>query len=102
MSIDRISVLADRGDLAFIELDCVACGSRTMSLVLRGASDAGEPVLDTAVHPELGPLVDARLAGRPAIGEDDVRAVARLLAEWDGDLRTLLEGRRDAPPEPAA
>ena len=102
MSIDRISVLADRGDLAFVELDCAACGSRTMSLVLRGASDAGEPVLDTAVHPELGPLVDARLAGRPAIGEDDVRAVARLLAGWDGDLRTLLEGRRDPPPEPAA
>ena len=73
MSIDRISVLADRGDLAFVELDCAACGSRTMSLVLRAASGAGEPVLDTAVHPELGPLVDARLAGRPAIGEDDVR-----------------------------
>ncbi len=73
MSIDRISVLADRGDLAFVELDCAACGSRTMSLVLRAGSDAGEPVLDTAVHPELGPLVDARLAGRPAIGEDDVR-----------------------------
>ena len=45
--------------------------------------------------------MDARLAGRPAIGEDDVAAVARLLAAWDGDLRTLLEGRRDAPPEPA-
>jgi hypothetical protein len=101
VSIDRISILADRGDLAFVELDCAACGSRTMSLVLRAGSGAGEPVLDTAVHPELGPLVDARLAGRPAIGEDDVVAVARLLATWDGDLRTLLEGRRDGPPEPA-
>ena len=35
VSIDRIAVLADRGDLAFVELDCPACGSRTMSLVLR-------------------------------------------------------------------
>jgi hypothetical protein len=101
VSIDRISILADRGDLAFVELDCAACGSRTMSLVLQAGSGAGEPVLDTAAHPELGPLVDARLAGRPAIGEDDVVAVARLLATWDGDLRTLLEGRRDGPPEPA-
>ena len=102
MSIDRISVLADRGDLAFVELFCVACGSRTMSLVLRDGADAGRPVLDTAVHPELGPLAEARLAGRPPIGEDDVLAVAHLLAGWDGDLRTLLEGRGDAPPEPAA
>ena len=54
MSIDRISILADRGDLAFVELDCAACGSRTMSLVLRAGSGAGEPVLDTAVHPRAG------------------------------------------------
>jgi hypothetical protein len=101
VSIDRISVLADRGDLAFVELGCAACGSRTMSLVLRDGSAAGQPVLDTAVHPELGPSVDARTAGRPVIDEDDVRAVARLLAGWDGDLRTLLESRDDAPPEPA-
>ena len=45
--------------------------------------------------------MDARLAGRPPIGEDDVVAVARLLAGWDGDLMTLLEGRRDARREPA-
>ena len=42
-----------------------------------------------------------RRPGGPPIDEDDVRAVARLLAAWDGDLTTLLEGRRDAPPEPA-
>ena len=65
MSIDRISILADRGDLAFVELDCAACGSRTMSLVLRAGPGAGEPVLDTAVHPELGPLVDARSPAGP-------------------------------------
>ena len=33
-----------------------------------------------------------------AIGEDDVRRRSRAcLAGWDGDLRSLLEGRRDAP-----
>lgn len=103
MSIDRITVLADRGDLAFVELDCASCGSRTMSLVLRDAdpSSPGVPVLDTAAHPELGPIAEARLAGRPPIDEGDVRAVARLLAGWEGDLRSLVEGRGDAPSERA-
>ena len=81
VSIDRIAILADRGDLAFIELDCAACGSRTMSLVLRDDADAEPPVLDTATDP--GPITRALIAG------------------WDGDLRSLLDGRDDAPREPA-
>ena len=101
VSIDRIAILADRGDLAFVELDCAACGSRTMSLVLRDAADPGSSVLDTAAHPELGPAIEARLASRPPIDEADVLAVARLLAAWDGDLRTLVEGRGDGPAERA-
>jgi hypothetical protein len=103
VSIDRITVLADRGDLAFVELDCASCGSRTMSLVLRdaGPGSTDGPVLDTAAHPELGPIAEARLAGRPPIDEGDVLAVARLLAGWEGDLRSLVEGRGDAPAERA-
>jgi hypothetical protein len=38
---------------------------------------------------------------RPPIDTDDVLAVGRLLAAWDGDLRTLVEGRGDAPVERA-
>src|SRR5262245_60017324 len=81
---DRIEVLADRGDVAFVELDCAACGSRTMSLVLRDATRAGDPVLDTDAHPELDPATETRLAGRPPLDEADVVAVARLLAGWQG------------------
>ena len=98
MSIDRIVVLADRGDLAFVELDCPACGSRTMSLVLRDSTDPDAHVLDTAADPALEPVPFPRL--RP-IDEDDVLAVGRLLAAWNGDLRTLVEGRGDAPMERA-
>jgi hypothetical protein len=99
---DRIEVLADRGDVAFVELDCPACGSRTMSLVLRDATGAGHPVLDTVAHPELDPATEARLASRPPVDDADVAAVARLLAGWDGDLRSLLERHRDPGPGDAA
>jgi len=71
---DRIEVLADRGDVAFVELDCGACGSRTMSLVLAPQGSAA-PVLDT---------------DPPAIDEEDVRAVAAFLSAWGGDLRSLV------------
>ena len=83
--VDRIAVLADRGDFAFVELQC-HCGSRTMGLVV--AAPAGEdPVLDTA-----------RVASRPAVGEDDLIAMHRLLEGWTGDLRTLLGGDRGGRP----
>ena len=49
-----------------------------------------EPVLDTAAHPELDPSTAARVASRPAVGEDDLIAMHRLLEGWTGDLRTLL------------
>ena len=90
---DRIDVLADRGDLAFVELDCQACGSRTMSLVLRDGQASDDRVLDTVAHPELDPAAEARLVGRRAIDEGDVLAARRFLASWHGDLRSLLADR---------
>ena len=99
VSIDRIAVLADRGDLAFVQLDCAACGSRTMSLVLRDDPDAGSPVLDTATDAGPGPIPWGRTPVRPPIEPDDVVAVRHLLDGWQGDLRSLLDGRGDAPRE---
>ncbi|HEY4190736.1 MAG TPA: hypothetical protein VGM28_09960 [Candidatus Limnocylindrales bacterium] len=101
VSIDRIAVLADRGDLAFIQLDCSACGSRTMSLVINDDPDSGSPLLDTAADAGPGPIPWARPIARPVIGPDDVAAVRQLLARWDGDLRSLLDGLGDAPRERA-
>ena len=94
--VDRIAVLADRGDFAFVELRC-ACGSRTMGLVL-ATPDGDAPILDTADHPEIDPATAARLASRPAIGEDDLLAMHRLLEGWTGDLRSLVDGDPDGRP----
>ncbi|HEX5825938.1 MAG TPA: hypothetical protein VFY23_00330 [Candidatus Limnocylindrales bacterium] len=98
---ERIAVLADRGDFAFVELDCPACGSRTMGLVL-AAPTGEEPVLDTAGHPELDPQTAARVASRPPVSEDDLLAMHRLLDGWTGDLRSLLgdDGAPDAGAAP--
>ena len=95
--VDRITVLADRGDFAFVELDCTACGSRTMGLVLAANAVGADPVLDTADHPELDPAAAARAASRPPLSEDDVVAMHRFLAEWEGDLHELLDG--SGPPD---
>jgi hypothetical protein len=95
VSIDRIAVLADRGDVAFIQLDCAACGSRTMSVVLR--DDPDSPALDTAA--DARPIPWGRTPARSPIEPEDVVAVRLLLAGWQGDLRGLLVGRGDAPRE---
>ena len=92
---DGIALLADRGDVAFVELRCAACGSRTMAVVL--GADGTAPRLDTAHHPELDPVTEARLAGAPPIDAEDVAAVARFLDAWDGDLRTLVDVPPDGP-----
>ncbi len=75
---DRIVVLADRGDLAFVEYSCPRCASRTMSVVI-----SADPVPDTAS--------EAGLSGGPPVSEEDVHSMRRLLAGWEGDLRSLLE-----------
>jgi len=86
---DAVVVLADRGDVAFVQLTCRDCGSRTLSLVVQ---DAAGPRLDTARHPELDPAMEARLASAPALAEADVTDMRRFLDGWQGDLRTLLGG----------
>ncbi len=61
-----------------------------MGLVTGPEVDSGRAVLDTAVHPELGPAGDARRAGQPPMTWDDVVAMHALLAGWTGDLRSLV------------
>jgi hypothetical protein len=87
--VDGIAVLADRGDVAFVQLTCRDCGSRTLSLVIQ---DAAGPHLDAARHPELDLATEARLAGSPALAEADVADMRRFLDGWQGDLRSLLGG----------
>jgi predicted RNA-binding Zn-ribbon protein involved in translation (DUF1610 family) len=89
---DRIDVLADRGDLAFVEFGCPVCGSRTMGLVVGPEPGSRQASLDTAVHPEMDPVTEARLAGHPAMTWDDVEDMRGFLARWTGDLRSMLGG----------
>jgi hypothetical protein len=84
---EGIDVLADRGDVAFVQLTCQACGSRTLSLV---TSDPAHPQLDTQRHPELDPATEARLAGVPPLAESDVIEMQCFLDGWSGDLRSIL------------
>lgn len=66
-----------------------------MAVVVR--DETTQPVVDTASHPELDPAAEARLAGAPPLGPEDVAAMARFLDGWHGDLRTLLGRRHDHP-----
>ena len=95
--VDRIAILADRGDIAFVELDCPACGRRTMSVVV--AAGHGSPRPATA-HPGIGQATEVHPAGARALLEGDVVEMRRFLAGWEGDLRTLLHD--DGPRRPGA
>jgi hypothetical protein len=88
----RIRILARRDDLAFVELDCPACRSVALGLLLN-ASEADAPAfLDVTSDPPGG-------AGRPAgprstfrpISAADVSAIRGDLAAWDGDLVGWLD-----------
>ena len=86
----RIRVLARRDDLAFVEVDCSACGSAALGLLMGGADPDGRSILD----------VDADTSstghpGRPAslrpISQSDVDTVRSDLAAWEGDLVGWLD-----------
>jgi hypothetical protein len=79
----RIRLLARRDDLAFMEIDCEACGSATLGFVLDGRSDEpAEP-----------------LPGTP-VTADDVLDRHQLLAGWRGDLAGLLARDRPSGADP--
>jgi hypothetical protein len=82
-------VLAQREDLAFVELGCGACGSVSLSIRLGPVDDRGTR--------------DGAGAGDPgtSIGADDVLDMHIFLAGYRGDLRGLVgraaeRGRPDA------
>ena len=81
----RIRTLARRDDLAFVELDCPACGSSAIGLLLALAGPDGTPFLDVGEDPP-PPTPTRRSERRPAITAADVEAVRTDLAAWHGDL----------------
>ncbi len=83
-----IRVLAHRDDVAIVELDCVACGSTALGMLL-SSTPGDPPILDVANEPIDRASDEARLL-RP-ISDADVDAIRRDLAAWDGDLVGWLD-----------
>ena len=69
----RVTLLAWRDDLAFLQIDCGACLSTTLGFAMGVSADdrAGPP-------------------SAPPISSDDVLDMHQLLATWRGDLTGLL------------
>ncbi len=61
-----------------------------MGLVVGPDPGLRQAILDTAVHPEMDPVTEARLAGHPAMTWNDVEDMHGFLTRWSGDLRSML------------
>ena len=81
---DGIHVLAQREEVAFVQLVCSACRVQTLALVT-GVPTAGEEAGEEAGRPGAYGRVE------PRITEADVLEMRSFLADYQGDLRTLLE-----------
>jgi hypothetical protein len=88
----RIRFLARRDDVAFVELVCTGCGSDTLGLLMTASEPDLASILDVASDRSGTTMAGsgARTGKRP-IGEDDVIAIRRDLAAWEGDLVGWLE-----------
>ena len=97
LDVGRIRTLAERDDLAFVELPCASCGSTALAVVT--AADSAEPHVDVSGSGELTAAEEARFSLAPPIAEGDVLAMRKLLGSHRGDLRSLLgpDGVGDAP-----
>jgi hypothetical protein len=85
---DRIRVLARRDDISFVEIDCPACRSESLGIVIAGDGDEGSS------YGEFGPLDEERFREALPIDTDDVHRVHELLSR--GGLAALV-GRREPP-----
>jgi len=90
----RIRILARRDDLAFVQLDCVACGSAALGLLMDPVAPGGEPILDVAGDPGTAGSIAPGATVR-AVSQADVDAIRDDLAAWDGDLVGWLQALED-------
>jgi hypothetical protein len=88
---DRIRVLARRDDISFIEIDCEACRSESLGIVIADGPDGGVAVLP---YGEFGRPDEERFRDALPIGPDDVSRVHDLLTR--GGLAALV-GRSEPP-----
>jgi hypothetical protein len=96
-----IRVLAQREDVAFVQLVCFTCQTQTLALVTGGLAAAGsspeqsESVAGSSpARRRKGKIEVSRGAATP-ISEADVVAMRFFLDGYQGDLRGLLGTERD-------
>jgi hypothetical protein len=108
-----IKVLAQRDEIAFVQLVCFACQIQTLALVTGLESIAQQGDDEDPEAAAEGREATARPAGkRPAgatsrpepkpISEDDVLEMRSFLAGYEGDMRGLLDRSNDPPGEQRA
>jgi hypothetical protein len=95
-----IKVLAQREEIAFVQLVCFTCQTQTLALVT-GVTAASEDPLeeDGGVLGTFRPEAEAgpedaeaqTLRSIPPISEADVQEMRAYLADYQGDLRSLLQ-----------
>jgi hypothetical protein len=96
-----IRVLAQREEIAFVQLVCYACQTQTLALVTGAPATEGDAVgLGEGVRGDLlaGRRDDDREASgraRQPINEADVLEMRAYLAEYQGDVRGLFDGPAD-------
>jgi hypothetical protein len=78
VSRDAVRILAERDDLAFVAVDCPACGSESLAILVGPNGDGPT----TTVEPTA--------SGGPSVDYDDVVAMREFLAAYEGDLRGLV------------
>jgi hypothetical protein len=101
---DRVRVLAERDDIAFVEIDCAACRSESLGIVITAnatdePSATGTTEVPAAGYGEFGPRDAARFRDARPIGSADLERVHDLLARRGLDA---FIDRSDSPPGSAA
>jgi hypothetical protein len=92
---ERIRVLAQREDIAFVEIQCPACRSESLGILIASEDEAPDDDPSVAVGPgrpwgEFGPDDVDRFRDAAPIGDRDVQLVHELLAR--GGLGALVSG----------
>ena len=101
-----ISMLAQREGIAFVQLVCFACQSKTLALVTgvptaeEDSSMPGEGVPGDLLAAARDDSEASHRAGCP-IGEADVLDMHAFLAEYEGDIHGLLGTQPDDETGPA-
>jgi len=92
----HVRLLAEREGLYFVDLECLACDSRTVAIVTVEVDDAEAVIAD--VGPGAPPGAGHAPYQRPPVSADDVIDMHRFLARFEGNVTQLL--RAAASPLP--